>query len=61
MVWQGAALPMSCYVVRTTITMSMSQSLVGKPRTLQPLGRCNVTFRRSLQSVQVVMCVQDVE
>ena len=60
MVWQGAALPMSCYIVRTTITMSMSQSLVGELRTLHSLGRCNVTFQQSLQSVQVVMCVQDV-
>ncbi len=60
MVWQGAALPMSCYIVRTIITRSMSQSLVGKLRTLQALGRCNVTFEQSLQSVQVVMCVQDV-
>ena len=61
MVWQGAALPMSCYIVRTTTTRSMSQSHAGNLRKLQALGCCNVTFQQSLQSVQVVMCVQDVE
>ena len=59
MVWQGAALPMSSYIVRTTTTRSMSQSHVGNLRWLQAHARCNVTFQQSLQSVQAVMCVQD--
>ena len=59
MLWQGAALPMSSYIVRTTTTRSMSQSHAGNLRMLQPHGRCNVTFQQILQPVQVVICVQD--
>jgi len=59
MVWQGAALPISFYIVRPTSTRSRPLSHAGNIRTLQQPGRCNVTFQQSFQSVQIVMCVQD--
>jgi len=38
MVWQEAALPMSCYVVLKTTTRGMPQSHAGHLMTSWPLG-----------------------
>jgi len=41
MVWQEAAVPMSCYIVRETTTMTIPQSHTGYLRTSWPLQICD--------------------